>query len=606
MDLRVPKILAIAPYERIRTAFETVLRAFPDIQMDLYMADLEEGAALVKRLGTDQYDAVISRGGTAELIRKVTDLPVVEIKVSVYDVLSSIKLAESYGKQFTIVAFPSITTTAHTLCDLMKYHYRIITVHDADEVSRVLSRLENEGCRMVICDAVTHTVARKTGLEAILIDSGEDSLRESIREAAQYGTVFRKNRIKNLFLQGLMQRQEAYSVVLRPDGSLYFSSPEPPSAEMLAVFREKLPEIPNRSRLHFYHSTHNALYAVNAFMMEIEGQRLNAFFYQTTQITQRVGRSGVRSFNKSECEHLFLNSFYSISGAMGGLENRLSAIAGNHQPVMIMGEPGTGKEQIARAIYLRGPSVNSPFFVMDCSTMDERNWEYVFSQNSSPLNFTGSTIYIQHLEALPLSLQPQLLSAILETGLAKREKLIFSCSCLEGTPPPEVGSTFVARLGCLTLKLPTLRSRSDEISSLANLYINSLNQELGKQISGFEPHAIEQLVYYDWPNNYTQFKQALHTLVTLNDSPYIKSSSVTELLMQERSLTRSVVPINGELKIKGRTLEDITNEVILRTLEEHDGNQSAAARQLGIGRSTLWRALGRQGVNVISGKNRPD
>ena len=64
--------------------------------------------------------------------------------------------------------------------------------------------------------------------------------------------------------------------------------------------------------------------------------------------------------------------------------------------------------------------------------------------------------------------------------------------------------------------------------------------ELGKQISGFEPRALEMLRQYDWPNNYTQFKYVLETLATLTASPYIRSSTVAELLARERSLRRGL------------------------------------------------------------------
>jgi len=94
----------------------------------------------------------------------------------------------------------------------------------------------------------------------------------------------------------------------------------------------------------------------------------------------------------------------------------------------------------------------------------------------------------------------------------------------------------MGRRGALTLELPPLRSRSDEIPSLSSLYLNSLNLELGKQLSGFEPRAIEMLRQYPWPNNYTQFKNLLRSLATLTNGPYIRSSSVADLLSKERSL----------------------------------------------------------------------
>ena len=150
-------------------------------------------------------------------------------------------------------------------------------------------------------------------------------------------------------------------------------------------------------------------------------------------------------------------------------------------------------------------------------------------------------------------------------------------------------------VGALTLELPPLRSRSDEIPSLSSLYLNSLNLELGKQISGFEPRAIEMLRQYPWPNNYTQFKNLLRSLATLTNGPYIRSSSVADLLSKERSL-RSAPAAHPAAVVStdtSRTLESIIGEVVQQTVAAHGGNRAAAARQLGISRTTLWRYLGK-------------
>ena len=162
-------------------------------------------------------------------------------------------------------------------------------------------------------------------------------------------------------------------------------------------------------------------------------------------------------------------------------------------------------------------------------------------------------------------------------------------------PVSPVSRRFIERLGALTLELPPLRSRSDEIPSLSSLYLNSLNLELGKQISGFEPRAIEMLRQYPWPNNYTQFKNLLRSLATLTNGPYIRSSSVADLLSKERSL-RSAPAAHPAAVVStdtSRTLESIIGEVVQQTVAAHGGNRAAAARQLGISRTTLWRYLGK-------------
>ena len=591
------RILAIAPYEGMRAALERAAEAYPQIQLDAYTGDLEEGVQIVQRCQAYNYDAIISRGGTAALIRQTTDIPVVDIETSVYDVLRSIKLAENYSSRYAIVGFAPITEPAHILCDLLRYKVDIVTVHNARDVEKTLERLQAQGYRMVISDMVTHTVARRMGLDAFLVTSGAESLHNALEQAQSMGTPFRHMRMENQFLRSLAMHIEGTTIVLRQDGSLFFSMPENPPEELLSSIRAHIREVPPQSPLRFYHNENGVLSAVTAQGMDIENEHLLLFRSHPAQIPLRAGKLGIRTLSKLECDHLFMNSFYSISGAMGELENRLSAIAETRQSVMIIGEPGTGKEQIARAIYLRSPLVSSPLVVIDCTLMDDKNWDYLLSHHASPLNDRGGTIYFQHLEDLPASRQSELLSLILETGLPKRMRLIFSCNCMEGSPLP-VGRMFSSRTGCLTLRLPTLRSRSDEIPSLASLYLSSLNLELGKQISGFDPSAIELLRQYDWPHNYTQFKQVLHELATLSTYAYIRSSTVAETLAKQRAITRSTtIAPQGGVPIEGRTLEEITNDVIEQTVAAHGGNQTAAAQALSISRTTLWRVMNRKNNN---------
>ena len=78
------RILGIAPYDGMRTAMEQAAQAYPNVELEVYTGDLEEGQAIVQRMAPNSYDCIISRGGTATLIRQVTDLPVVDIHISVY------------------------------------------------------------------------------------------------------------------------------------------------------------------------------------------------------------------------------------------------------------------------------------------------------------------------------------------------------------------------------------------------------------------------------------------------------------------------------------------------------------------------------------------
>ena len=589
------RILGIAPYDGMRTAMEQAAQAYPNVELEVYTGDLEEGQAIVQRMAPNSYDCIISRGGTATLIRQVTDLPVVDIHISVYDVLRTMKLAENYTSLYAIVGFPSITEPAHTLCSLLNFDLDILTVRSAEEVRHTLERLKQGGYRMVVCDMVTHTIAREMGFDAFLITSGIESLHSAIDQAVNISTWFGQLRQENLFLRSITQEQGGRVVVMEPDGSLYYNNMKDISPELHRCLQTHLREIPATGSLKFYYTERSQLYSITAQVLLMNNVQRYLFYCVPSRIPLHSSRPGLRSLNKGECEYLFSNSFYSLSGAMGTQDAEINALAAVRQPLFICGEPGTGKEQIARYLYLHSALVNRPLVVANCTLMNDKSWDFLLNHYNSPLNANGNTVYFQNFEAIPEQWSAELLAAIEETGLARRVRLLFSRSVCPEEPVSPVTRRFIERLGALTLELPPLRSRSDEIPSLSSLYLNSLNLELGKQISGFEPRAIEMLRQYPWPNNYTQFKNLLRSLATLTNGPYIRSSSVADLLSKERSL-RSAPAAHPAAVVStdtSRTLESIIGEVVQQTVAAHGGNRAAAARQLGISRTTLWRYLGK-------------
>ena len=585
------RILGIAPYEGMRTVMERTAEAYPNVQLDVYTGDLEVGAAIVQHVPMNSYDCIISRGGTATMIRQMTELPVVEIPLSVYDVLSAMKLAENYSRRYAIVGFSSITEPAHTLCDLLDYHLTILTVEHASEVPELLKHLKQEGYHMVVCDMVTHRIARQLGMDAFLITSGVESMHAAFDQAINISQWFGRVRQENMFLRSITKDQNGRVVVLQQDGRIFYSSPTEPSAGLVETLKSHLREVPPNSSLKFYYTERDQLYRITGQTLLMDEKRYCLFYCVPSRISMHSSwGKGIRSMNKGECEYLFTTSFYNTSGAMGTMDEEILKLAEVRQPVMIRGEAGTGKEQIAWFLYLHSSRVNKPFVLVNCELVNEKGWDFLLWHNNSPLNATGNTIYFQNFEMLEEETAKELLSVIHETGLARRVRLIFSYVCPDGEPEPERMRKFQSKLGCLMLNLPSLRSRADEISSLASVYLSSLTVELGKQISGFEPRAIEMLRRYEWPNNYTQFKYILRTLATTATSSYIRSNAVAELLAKERPVKKNFTPnkpsVNTEV-----TLEEIIHDVVEQSVAAHGGNRAAAARQLGISRTTLWRYL---------------
>lgn len=252
----------------------------------------------------------------------------------------------------------------------------------------------------------------------------------------------------------------------------------------------------------------------------------------------------------------------------------------------------TGKQQIAKALYLSSPYNKNPFVVINCSTLNEKGWEFLFNSPSSPLLENHITIYFQDVSKLAHRNLQELLYYSNQISLKNRVFMIFSCIVSQqDAAPPSAIQSFSSEIGCVGLSVIPLRSRADEIPSLANLYLNSLNATLGKQIIGLAPNAMDQLIHYSWPDNFTEFKAVLSELAALATSSYILNDSVTEVLLKERTLHHTDTVSSTENPFTGKTLDQIISAAINQTLSDCDGNQTLAAKRLGISRSTLWRHL---------------
>ena len=122
------------------------------------------------------------------------------------------------------------------------------------------------------------------------------------------------------------------------------------------------------------------------------------------------------------------------------------------------------------------------------------------------------------------------------------------------------------------------------------MYLGQLNVSLAREILGMEPNAIKKMQEFPWPHNFSQFKRVLMELVTMCDGNTVTLAAVEKVLSLEvgSPLAESTLQVPERFDLN-RSLEEMNKEIVKRVLEENDGNQSAAAKQLGISRTTMWR-----------------
>lgn len=590
------RILGIAPYEGMKSIMLKLAKDRDDIDLSVFVGDLHKGAEIARKNFHEDFDIIISRGGTAELIGAITPLPVIEIALSVYDILRAIKMAENFSSRYAIVGFPGITSSAQLLCDLLQYKVEIYTIHSADEVQDILLTLKKKGYRMVLCDMIANTTAKKLGLNAILITSGNESIGNAFDQAVKLCRSHSLLREENKFLQNVILKDSHETVVFSDKEEVFFSTLESGSEPLIIDVLKRevsaaLAADPHRS----FKNIGGVLYSITSRLIPFYGQNYVVFYFSSSKVPFATSKYGVQYLSKKDVENTFYNSFYNVTGAIGGLQATVEQMTQTDFPIMIIGEAGTGKERVAGAVYTQSPLHHNPMVVIDFTMMNDKSWTSLTNHYNSPFNDNNNTIYLKNVDTLPEERHKQLLSLIVDMNLARRNRLLFSCVCGKDGVIPKRCMDYVNMLSCLTIHLPPLRERREEIPVLANLSLSSLNISLAKEILGLESGAMELLVNYEWPYNYTQFKRILSELTAVTTTPYILESTVAHALEQEHT-SAALLPHSGiqnpvQSFNLNRTLDEINQDIIHAVLEETGGNQSAAAKRLGISRTTLWRLL---------------
>lgn len=587
------RVLGIAPYEGMKTLMSSVVADYPQFDLTLFVGDMEQGLEIARSNFHGDYDVVISRGGTAKMLQKNLALPVIEIDISMYDILCALKLADGLTGKTAMVSFANITSSAHLLCDLMKYNMDIYTIDSAEAVEPTLRQLQKNDYQSILCDMISNTTAKRLGLNSFLITSGVDSIRKAFDQALLLCRSQQRLRDENQFFRQLIQGQIGQTMVFDQDGNLFLSTLDDPKPELLELLRRDLPESQLGAERRITRNLGGMLYAIRARRISTGSLTYTAFFFDARKTPLSPNQVGIRFSTRPEAENAFYSSIFSFAGSISDYQQDIEHISQSTAPVMVTGEDGTGKESIVSVLYMRSPLRNAPLVFINCSLLNDKSWAFLLEHHNSPLADQGNTLYFASIDALSEERRQQLLAVLSEMDVCRRNRVIFSCVCQPGEYTSAVGSLFMDKLCCLSLYLPPLRQMAERIPALVNLSLSHLNVDLPRQIVGADPEAITLLQNFQWPHNYTQFRRVIGELAVTATGSLITAENVRQALRKERHVgafspcaENAAAPLN-----LNRTLDEISQDVARRVVEESGGNQTVAAKRLGISRTTLWRLL---------------
>jgi DNA-binding NtrC family response regulator len=297
--------------------------------------------------------------------------------------------------------------------------------------------------------------------------------------------------------------------------------------------------------------------------------------------------------------------FVGESAAMKKVFREVAKAAPTCATVLISGESGTGKELIARAIHYGSPRAAAPFVPVNCSAIPESLLEselfgYVkgafTGAHESRAGFfqtaDGGTIFLDEISATSLSTQVKLLRVLQErevcmVGSTRPRKVDIRVLAATNKDLPRLvekqlfREDLYFRLNVITIALPPLRERGDDVLILIQHFARKFAGELGKRIPQFSDQALHVLRNYHWPGNVRELENVMQRLVVMTDSDVIEVADLPSL-MRFSALRGSGF---------NRTLAEVEAEYIHNVLDSVGGNRTRAAEILGIDRKTLREKL---------------
>ena len=287
----------------------------------------------------------------------------------------------------------------------------------------------------------------------------------------------------------------------------------------------------------------------------------------------------------------------------------IAKVANTKSTVLIYGESGTGKELVARSIHYNSQRNHRPFIPVDCASLVETLLEtelfgHVRGAFTGALSAKkglfeeadGGTLFIDELSNLNLSLQTKLLRFLQDHEIKRvggTENIKVDVRVIAATNQPlepriKKGifrEDLFYRLNVVSITLPPLRERKEDIPLLANHFLQKFSGEHHKAISHISPEAMEILMRYDWPGNVRELENTIERAMILSPHPIILPEDLPQKVLGSEPAWPS--PYSE----KPLSLKEVERRHILKVLQETGGNKKKAAEILGIDRTTLYRIL---------------
>lgn len=633
------KVCFIAPYPELADVAQRVKKQ-SRLEFTIATGNLEEALPIAREAQLRGVQIIISRGGTAALLRRHVDIPVVEIHVTGYDVLKALYPYRDGTKKIVVVGYRNVVYGCRTVLDTLGITAAEFIIRTEEEKvdwaalrQSLRHMIEAKSIDVIVGDTIGVSLLKTPDIAVELITSGKEAILQALDEAGHVLRVREEEKknaerfqaVLNFVHDGVMATDEQGTVtVFNPAAEEIFLLAKEQvigkpvqrvieNTRLDRVLSTGLPEVEQLQELGQGHILTSRI----PIRVDGEVKGVVATFQEVSRIQQTEQKIRQDLYATGLYAKYTFDDILSDDPQVHKLKEIAYNYARTDATILIQGESGTGKELFAQSIHRASPRARGPFIAVNCSALPAQILESeLFGYQEGA--FTGAkkggkpglfelahrgTIFLDEVGDMDKGLQSRLLRVIEEKQVMRlgSDAVIPVDIHVVAATNRQLRQAVTAgtfrldlyyRLNVLNLSIPPLRDRPCDVEKLMEHYVCMYCEKYGKKKIKLPDPVLTQLKGYNWPGNVRELKNMAERLVLAAENGCINFEALGLLAGElQQDSERENAGKTGEPDILTGTLQEIKRKIVQQVFVEENGNKSKVAKRLGIDRTTVERLI---------------
>lgn len=625
-----PKLGLVAPYPDLVSLSCELAREF-DKNIIVKEGDLSEGVRLAKEMEESGVEVIVSRGGTALVIKNQVTIPVVEIRVTGFDILRALFKAREAAKKVGIIGFKNIIYGSESLGEILGTKLVCIPINSEKEVAGKLLLARKQEVDIIVGDNIVASKAKEHNIRSVLIESGKEAVLMAIEEAERVALVKRRESERTQQFKTVLD--SSYEGIISTDSEGIITVFNPKAEEITGRrfneakgknISEIVPEIKIKPVLKEKESVLGDLEKIKDLYVVIDCVPILVKNEVVGAIATIQPLADLQSTEQKARKKLYMKGHvakYTFADIIGNSKIMRETVAkalkfaSTNSTILITGETGTGKERFAQSIHNASQQRTGPFVAINCSTLPESLLESeLFGYEEGA--FTGAkrggkpglfelahrgTIFLDEIAELPLALQARLLRVIQEREVMRigDDKVIPVMVRIIAATNRDIDKLvkqgrfrqdLYYRLNVLYLHIPPLRERKEDIMVLTDYFCRNFTNSSNYKHLMVSPEAKRIFLSYKWPGNVRELFNLMERICVLTKGLRVSQQTFINHISEEISKENVLEFPSTEVALKG-TLKEMERQIMEKIIDSEGRSKSDIAKRLGISRTTLWRKI---------------